>query len=98
MKQKFDVRTAIKTTRWMGFVCTGLSFMFLVAALFLGVESGVPFMVAILPLNLLAAAFGTMFHLFRSQQSETDVMQVEIDQLKATVRQLQGSDQSAIST
>lgn len=97
MKQKFDVKTAIKTTRWMGFVCTGLSFMFVVAALFVGVESGVPFMVAFLPLTMVSVAFNFLSHLFRYQQSEIDELKAEIDPLKAAVQQLQGIDQSAIS-
>lgn len=109
MKQKFDVNTAIKGIRWMAFSCSGLSFIYIAMVFyFLNLASedkgatAIPFAMGLLmtalPLGPVCGAFHGVFHVFRYQQSKTEDMQAEIDQLKAKVQQLPGVDQSAIST
>ena len=97
MNQKFKVDKWIKMSRGMAFFCIAFAVFCIAAEIFLGGDRGSVFNLMGVSLLMLSIAYSTMFHVFRYQQSKTEDMQAEIDQLKAKVQQLQGIDQSAIS-
>ncbi len=95
MKQQFDVNTMIKPIRSMGYLCFAMTLMYVAAAFYLlphddmsSSPSSLVYLIAVAPLPLLTGALGAILHAFRSQQ-------LEIDQLKTTVQQLQSADELA---
>ncbi len=88
MNENFDVNGMIKAIRFMGFTGIFISIMFSVGAFYLfqgdmsSIPSGGVFIIASIPLGLYGGILGGISNVFRSQQ-------LEIDQLKTTVQQLQ---------
>ncbi|TWU13703.1 hypothetical protein CA54_25380 [Symmachiella macrocystis] len=86
MKQKFKVDEWIKMSRGMAFFCIAFAVFCIAAEIYLGGDRGSSvFNLMGVSLLMLSIAYSTMFHVFRSQQSE-------IKNLKAAVERLQNGD------
>ncbi len=94
MNKQIDVNATIKPIRLMTFLFTAILFVYIAIGLYFiqvgmsSIPAGGIFIIAISPLAPLPGALNSIFHAFRSQQ-------LEIDQLKTTVQQLQCADEHA---
>ena len=87
MNSIYGVNDWITLSRWSAIFCCGMMLPGLAMAWFWGGIHGPFFALASLPYVCVSIAFSTMFHVFRSQQTEIEELKAAIERLENGMEQ-----------